>query len=88
MNALMDIFNHRHLLLGMLLQTEKIQLTLPKLIFVLEKLQKMTEPTLASFFKEPSATWEARALQLSNMDVKIEEKLPLEKIEEVYKIHS
>lgn len=51
MSMLADIFNHRQLMLTLLLQVDKIQLTLPQLIFALERLQHHSEQTLDSCFK-------------------------------------
>lgn len=68
MSALVEIFNSRQLLLTLLLKVEKIELTLPKLIFVLEKLRNLSEETITACFAQSSKQWENLSEQLANKD--------------------
>lgn len=88
MNALDSIFNHRKLLLDMLLKKNSIQLAMPKLIFILEKLQDSSEGNIAACFDQDPTQWEVYVVQITNKDEQVEDQLPFAKVDEVYKKHT
>ena len=66
MNKLIDIFSARQLIVNELKTLTNINLSLPKLLIILEQIQPLQSETISSFMKQDPSKWEVLDQQLSN----------------------
>jgi len=84
MPALLDVLAQRSLFTKCLLKTDRIKLSLPKLISVLEKLIPLQSDTIMSCLQEDSSKWETLAAQSANKEEVKESHLTSEQVKELY----